>query len=188
MTETEAIEQLRRGNMGGLEPLMQAYYYQAVQAAYFITHDKVLAEDLVQSAFIRVYECIGQFDSNRAFRPWFMRIVTNDALKAISRRPPTISTTLYEAQTGAIAGELAEELLEQVETRQELWVALQQLTPIQRKAVVERYFLGLSESEMAQQNAASPQAIKTRLHSARTRLRNLISPKPEPEPKPERRH
>jgi RNA polymerase sigma-70 factor, ECF subfamily len=176
MTEKDAIEQLRRGNIGGLEPLMRAYHQQAVRAAFFITHDAALAEDLVQSAFIRVYENIGQFDPNRTFRPWFMRIVTNDALKAVSRRPPVISVQLCETETLPFAGKSPEELLEQVETRQELWVALQQLTPIQRKAVVERYFLGLSEAEMAEQNAASPQAIKTRLHSARVRLRGLIAP------------
>lgn len=183
MTESEAIEQLCNGNLAGLELLVQTYYFQALRAAFFITQDKWLAEDIVQTAFIRVYENIRQFDRQRPFRPWFLQIVSNDALKAVTRTKPTVSAN--NPNIKPILTDLPdsssltnpETLLEQVETRQELWQALQKLTPLQRKAVVERYFLGLNESQMSQQNNLDPQVIRSRLHSARLRLRALISSK-----------
>lgn len=183
MTESEAIEQLRNGNLAGLEVLVQTYYFQALRAAFFITQDKWLAEDIVQTVFIRVYENIQQYDRQRPFRPWFLQIITNDALKAVTRAKPTISVDNPDIQllltnlpdNSSLTN--PETLLEQVETRQELWQALQKLTPLQRKAVVERYFLGLNENQMAQQNKLDPQVIRSRLHSARLRLRALISSK-----------
>ena len=86
MNEHQAIARLKRGDIDGLEPLMQLHQVRAVRTAFLITRDRALAEDVVQAAFVRVYERIAQFDSNRVFEPWLLRIVTNDAVKAATRR------------------------------------------------------------------------------------------------------
>ena len=65
---------------------MRLHHTRAVRAADLIVRYTALAEDVVQSAFVRAYERIGQFDSHRPFGPWFMRVVVNDAVKAVSRR------------------------------------------------------------------------------------------------------
>jgi len=67
MEEQEAIARLKRGDISGLEALVRKYQVQAVRAAYLITHDRGLAEDIVQAAFLRAYERIGQFDAGRPF-------------------------------------------------------------------------------------------------------------------------
>ena len=85
MEEREAIARLNRGDIAGLETLVRQYQVQAVRTAYLITRDRALAEDIVQAAFLRVYERIGQFDTKRPFGPWFLRSVVNDAIKAATR-------------------------------------------------------------------------------------------------------
>lgn len=69
MEESEAITRLKRGDISGLEMLVKRYQVQALEAAYLITRDYHMAEDIVQSAFLRAYERIGQFDSDRPFGP-----------------------------------------------------------------------------------------------------------------------
>ncbi|HMA33873.1 MAG TPA: sigma factor, partial [Chloroflexia bacterium] len=86
MEEAETIARLRRGDIGGLEGLVRCYQAQAVGAAFLVCRDAAQAEDIVQAAFIRAYERIGQFDAARPFGPWFLRSVVNDALKAVARR------------------------------------------------------------------------------------------------------
>src|SRR5689334_872570 len=86
MEEYEAIRQLQAGNIIGLETLVHRYQAQALGAAYLISRDAALAEDIVQAAFLRVYERIGQFDPARPFGPWLLRSVVNDTLKAVARR------------------------------------------------------------------------------------------------------
>jgi hypothetical protein len=53
MEEQEAIARLKRGDIGGLEALVRKHQVQAVRTAYLITRDRALAEDIVQTAFLR---------------------------------------------------------------------------------------------------------------------------------------
>lgn len=182
MTEQDeyaAIARLKRGDIGGLEALVRAYQVRAVRAATLITHDRALAEDLVQSAFIRAYERIHQFDAARPFGPWFLRSVVNDAVKAVTRRPPQVAldaTPSGEALPLPDPAPGPDTLLEQAETQDAIWQALAQLAPEQRGAVVLRYYLGFSEAEIAAEQACPPGTVKWRLHVARKRLRKLLTP------------
>jgi len=68
------------------------------------------------------------------------------------------------------------DLAEAAETRQAIWSALGKLPPAQRAVIVLRYYLGLSEAEMADELACPPGTVKWRLHAARERLRRLLRP------------
>ncbi len=77
MEEAGAIARLKQGDLSGLEVLVTRYYDQAIRAAYGIVRERALAEDIVQTSFLRAAEKIGQFDANRSFGPWFLRSVVN---------------------------------------------------------------------------------------------------------------
>jgi RNA polymerase sigma-70 factor (ECF subfamily) len=187
--ERKAIERLRRGDIGGLEALVRAYQVRAVRAAYLVTRDRDLAEDVVQAAFLRSYERIDQFDADRSFGPWFLRIVINDAVKATAHRKRFIP---LEGKAGEESASLADlladpnpgpaDLAEAEEARQAIWAALDRLPPEQRGAIVLRYYLGLGEAEMAEKWSCPRGTVKWRLHAARKRLRALLrSLRPRPE-------
>jgi RNA polymerase sigma-70 factor, ECF subfamily len=180
MQDHDAITLLRRGDLAGLDALVRQYQYPAVRAATLIVRDRAAAEDIVQSAFLRVAGRIRQFDQRRPFGPWFLRIVVNDAIKEAQRRERFESLdTPGDAE--ALAGSLLaaaegdpERMLEQGETRQAVVGALNRLTPLQRAAIVQRYYLGMNEAEMARAGATSAGSIKLRLFAARERLRALL--------------
>ena len=150
MDEREAVDRLKRGEVGALEALVRRYHARAGRVAYLIVRDHVLAEDVAQGAFVRAYEGIGGFDSGRPFGPWFMRIVVNEAVGAARGRERTAS---YE---GGVPGAPVEwlsdpaagphELAEVAEERKRVWAALEKLPPAQRAVIVQRYYLGMSES------------------------------------------
>src|SRR5689334_21000921 len=79
--EQRAIRRLQQGDINGIDTLVSLYQVQAVHVAYLITQDRGLAEDAVQEAFCLAYKHIKQFDIKRAFKPWFLRIVVNQALQ-----------------------------------------------------------------------------------------------------------
>lgn len=62
MDDTQAIRRLKRGDTGGLEILMEKYQVKAARAVFLITQDELIAQDVVQETFIRIYERIHQFD------------------------------------------------------------------------------------------------------------------------------
>ena len=61
MDEEQAIQRLKRGDVGGLEILVHHYQVKAVRTAYLITGDVELAEDVVQEAFLKVCSAIRTF-------------------------------------------------------------------------------------------------------------------------------
>jgi RNA polymerase sigma-70 factor (ECF subfamily) len=172
--EREAIGRLRRGEIGGLEVLVRLHQTRAMRTAYLVVRDSGLAQEIVQSAFLRAYERIAQLDPERAFGPWFCTSVLRDAIKLAERRAR--SHPLDAAARVADSSETPETMWEQAETAQEVWAALGRLTPEQRAAVVARYYLGLNEAEMSRVLACPKSTLKWRLHAARARLRLLLAP------------
>ncbi|MBI2916360.1 MAG: sigma-70 family RNA polymerase sigma factor [Chloroflexi bacterium] len=83
MDDAEAVQRLKHRDIGGLETLVTRYQVQALRAAYLVTRDRFLAEDVVQEAFLRLVQRVRSFDDGRPFAPWFLRIVINDAIKAV---------------------------------------------------------------------------------------------------------
>ncbi|HMA33415.1 MAG TPA: sigma-70 family RNA polymerase sigma factor [Chloroflexia bacterium] len=173
MQEHEAVARLKRGDIGGLEALVHRYQEPALHAAFLICRDQALAEDLVQAAFVRVYERIDQFDASRAFAPWFIRSVANDALKAVTRHP-FVPLDPARAEEPAPLDESPEAVLAAAETREAVWAALDRLSPPQRAAIVLRYYCDLNDLEVAQQLGCPPGTARRRLHDARQRLRHLL--------------
>ncbi len=183
MDERQAIARLQRGDISGLELLVRLYQVQAVRAAYLIVRDRHLAEDIVQAAFVRAYERIHQFDASRPFGPWFLRSVVNDAIKAAGRRERLVPLETIVDDREDRFGDLPadpglgpEDLVEQAESRETVWAALGALSPAQRAVIVQRYFLDLSEAEMAEELDCPTGTVKWRLHAARARLRLLLKP------------
>lgn len=180
MTERDAIARMQRGDISGLEALVQQHQLQAVRTAMLITRDAALAEDVVQAAFIRAYEKIHQFDPERAFAPWFMRSVVNAAVQAARKGQRLLSlddqagedVTFAELLEDHSAGPL--EQLQDAEQKAVIRAALDQLSPEQRAAVVMRYYLDMSEQEMANALEAPAGTVKWRLHAARKRLKGLL--------------
>jgi RNA polymerase sigma-70 factor (ECF subfamily) len=179
MDEKQAITHLKRGDIDALEVLVNLYQLKAVRAACLIVYDRSLAEDIVQSAFIRAYERIVQFDDQRLFGPWFLRSVVNDALKAANRQKKLVSLEADDSESTldlADPAPMLEELIETEDTSQAIHQALLRLSPNQRSAIVLRYYLGLDENEMAARMHRPAGTIKYWLHAARQRLRKLLHP------------
>jgi len=178
MEELQAIARLKQGDLSGLEALVKRYQVMAVHAAYLIVADCFMAEDIVQSAFLKVAEKIDQFDAHRPFRPWFLRMVVNDSIKAARRQHRNLS---LDEPSNAILAWLTdsepdpEQLVETNELRQFVWDALKQLSPEQRAVIVLRHFLEMDESEMVEELHQPHSTVKWWLHTGRTRLKMLLN-------------
>lgn len=181
MQEYEAIARLKQGDIGGLETLVKNHQLRATRAAYLIIRDYDLAEDVVEDAFLRAYERIHQFDAECPFGPWFLRIVINIAKRAAVQHKRHISldnvNTDEEITLDGILANISpdpEEMAEQADLHNAVWAALGKLTPDQRAAIIQRYYLGLSEKEIAANSDSPLGTIKWRLHTAREHLRDLL--------------
>lgn len=176
--EQTAIRRLKQGDIGGLEALVSRYQLKAVRTAYLITRDPALAEDVVQDCFIRAFHSIHRFDAARPFEPWFMRSVVNASLKSLNRSARQVE--VRDEADDSLLAELAQKVasveaqVESIEVQDQIWDALQRLSPRQRAVLVQRYFLEMSEKEMAMAAGSAAGTIKWLLNAARQRLRDLL--------------
>ena len=182
MNDLQAMERLKGGDPSGLAALVKRYQERAVRAAYAITQDQLLAEDVVQNAFVTLFHGVQTFDNKRPFAPWFFKIVVNAAVKAAKHEQKTLSlNTVLNSETGETFAELLPDLaampieqVENAEARLLILDALKQLTPEQRSVVVMRYYLDLETHEISAKLSSPPATIRWRLHSALKRLRGLL--------------
>ena len=183
MDELGAIQRLKSGDIGGLELLVSLYQVRAVRTAFLITRDVAQAEDAVQQAFLQTYRSIRHFDPERSFAAWFMRSVVNAALKIAQKSAgwaPGSSDPDDSWWEGlATQDEPVEQQVESAEFQRQLWESMQTLSPRQRAAIVQRYFLDMSEKEIATELEAAPGTVKWLLHAARKNLRAMLSERSE---------
>ena len=178
MDEQQAIQRLKDGDISGLEFLVARYQVKAARAAFLITRDTTLAEDIVQDSFIQAFRAVRGFDATRPFEPWFMRSVVNASVKTMQKSARQVQfggeadETLFAELAARV--ESVEVQVESIEVQNQIWDAMQKLSPRQRAVVVQRYFLEMSEKEMAEEAGLSVGTVKWMLNAARERLRGLL--------------
>ncbi len=176
LKEQELIAEARRGRESAYEELLRPYEELAFRAAYLVLHDAGEAEDVAQQALVKAYYALGRFKVGSPFRPWLVRIVTNEARnsrKAILRR----SNLAQRYAQGLIEGDTApfpESAALGEERSRRLLEALSRLKDKDQAVLHQRYFLELSEAEMAQALGCRPGTVKSRLSRALQRLKEII--------------
>jgi RNA polymerase sigma factor (sigma-70 family) len=152
------------------------YQDLAVRVAYLITGDVPAAEDVAQEGFMKVYHALPRFRRGAPLRPWLLSIMANEARnhqKGMARRE---RLTLQVAAAGIDGVDHAtpEEAAMAAERRQALLSALEELREEDRLVITSRYFLSLSEAEMAAVLGCPKGTVKSRLSRALERLRRNI--------------
>lgn len=161
---------------------MKVHQLNALRAAYLIVRDYALAEDVVQDAFLRAYERINQFDIKRPFSPWFFRIVINIAKRTAVQQERHIHLDKVSANEETALDEILadlqsdpEAMVEQRDLQCAVWIALGRLPPTQRAAIIQRYYLGMAEKEIATHSGVALGTLKWRMHTAHKLLRAWLS-------------
>ena len=154
---------------------MRQHEEMAFRAAYLVVRDAAEAEDVAQEAFVRAHRALVRFDTRRPFRPWLLRIVTNVALNSLraARRRNAMLARFERDETREGGVDVAERAAEAEEARR-VWEAVGALRPEEQMLVYLRYFLGASEEEAAAAIGRPVGTVKSRLHRALRRLRDVI--------------
>src|SRR5262245_307168 len=171
--EVGLVEAARAGEQAAFGVLVERYQEVALRAAYLVVRDAGLAEDVAQEAFVRTYGNLGRFDAGRApeagaaFRPWLLRIVRNLALNEVRARGRRRSLweRVTRARTSDDAYEVGPERVLVAGERADLvaWgvgAALAELATTDREVLELRYYLGLSEAEIAAVIGKRPGTVK----------------------------
>lgn len=146
-----------------------------VRTAYLLTHDRGLAEDLVQTSLAKAWFAWGRIEGQphayvrrvmvNTYASWWRRKWNGEV--ATETLPEAVGRRGAGASTGAGHGPGTAE----VEARTDLWAALARLPRRQRAVVVLRYYEDLSEVETAEIMQCSVGTVKSQASKALAKLR-----------------
>jgi len=166
-SDRQLIEKLRQdGSKDAAEEIARRYMPNAYRAAFFITGDPQMAEDVVQDAFERVLRHIDRFDASRPFGPWLHRIISNravDLLRAENGPVPLDETRVAGRDPYEIA-----------ECSRELLAALGALSADRRVVVVLRLLFGYTPNEVAEILEVEVGTVHSRLSRGLSQLRDQM--------------
>jgi len=182
--ESVLVDAARNGDVGAFEQLVRRYDRNVFRIAQHITQNREDAEDVVQDAFLKAFQNLGQFQGKSKFYTWLVRIAVNESLMRLRRRHPERMVSLDEGvktEEGSMPREVAdwspnpEQLYSQAELKDILSNTIQGLPPGFRTVFVLRDVEALSTEETAEALNLSIPAVKSRLMRARLQLRDRLN-------------
>lgn len=140
--------------------------------AISITHDRGLAEDVSQEAFLRAWRAAGSYDQRRgAVITWLLTITRNLAIDMIrARRVTPIEDGVLDQLVAATRGSATDAMgvhLEAVEAARQL----RRLPPDQARAVILAVIGGNTAQEVADHEKIPLGTAKTRIRTGLLRMR-----------------
>ncbi len=177
LEDTELIDRARRGDASAYEEIVRRYRDVALRTATIVGGNAAEAEDAAQEAFVKAYAALGRFRDGAPFRPWLLRIVANEARnrrRSAGRREGLALRAAGDRRPGLDAAPSPEAAVLDQERRASLLAAVNGLRDEDREVIGARYFLDLSESEMAEALRIPRGTVKSRLSRAMSRLRTEL--------------
>jgi len=176
------IVQAQQGDDDSFTNLVETYQKPVYNLCYRMLGEPEAADDAAQETFLKAYQNLTRYDRERSFATWLLSIAAHHCIDRL-RRKRFISFSIDEDEEGQTelpdrsAPDPETETVKK-QTRERLQDCLQSLEPIDRAAVVMRYWQDCSEIEIAQALKLTVPAVKSRLHRARRALADLWEEKP----------
>jgi RNA polymerase sigma-70 factor (ECF subfamily) len=173
LDDVELVGRARDGDVSAFGELVERYREVAFRTAWVITRSSAEAEDAAQEAFVKAFYALGRFRVGDAFRPWILRIVSNEAKnrRRSTGRRERLTARLAQDRGSGGAAPSPEAAALGVEQRRALLGAIDRLPQRERLVVTYRYLLELSEAETAKALGIRAGTVKSRLSRGLGRLR-----------------
>lgn len=168
-------EELIKGCLGrdraAQQQLFDLYSSKMYALCYRYVRHAMEAEDILVTAFTKIFERIDQFKGEGSFEGWIRRVVVNEALTHLRKsRTMYLETELEQADREPDYGQLSDHL-----EAEDLMNMIQEL-PAGYRLVFNMYAIdGYSHKEIAEQLGISENTSKSQLSRARVYLQKMLT-------------
>jgi RNA polymerase sigma-70 factor (ECF subfamily) len=173
--ETEALlGRLREADPRAFEALVMAYQHRVFGIALRMMRDPVEAEDVAQEVFLRAHRGIDRFRGEAKISTWLYAITSRVCLNRLAApaRRRHVGDDVIASIPSAEADPASEAARGEVEAA--LHRAIAELSDDRRIVVILRDIEGLTYEEIADALALEPGTVRSRLHRARTELKDKL--------------
>lgn len=172
---------MAEGDVAALDELYSRYARPVYSFALRIVGDGLVAEEVLQEAFLRAWQQAGRFEFSRgSFPSWLLSITHNlaiDEVRRRQRRPQRAESVEIGDVLRLEVDESAnvEEAAEASELRERIRAAMERLPEAQRRVIELAYFQGLTQREIAALLEEPLGTVKTRMRLAMQKLKEYLA-------------
>jgi RNA polymerase sigma-70 factor (ECF subfamily) len=186
ISDAELVRRARGRDEAAIRLILQANNRRLYRLARGILRNDSEAEDVVQETYVRAFTHLEDFRGDSSLATWLGRIAINEALGRLRRRRSTVEWTslppgTLEAQIIqfplSAASQDPEKSMAQREIQHVVEHAIDELPDAFRIVFITRVIEGMNVEATAEILELKPETVKTRLHRARTMLRENVERK-----------
>src|SRR5436305_3337132 len=184
--ETELVQRAIGRDEAAIRAIMLANNRRLYRLARGILRNDSEAEDVVQETYVRALTHLEEFRGDSSLATWLARIAMNEALGRLRRQRPGVELSslppgTLEAQIiqfpHSAMSEDPEKTMAQREIQRVVKHAVDELPDNFRIVFITRVIEGMNVEETAEILGLKPETVKTRLHRARSMLRENVEKK-----------
>jgi RNA polymerase sigma-70 factor, ECF subfamily len=167
------LRKAQRGDERAFTIIVRTYETPVYNYVLRLVNDRVLAEDLTQEVFLRVYQGLPKFSLRSKFTTWLFQVTKNrvlDELRASERRP-----RLTVALEDIPPLEVVDTPVERVEAVDAVWRSVRELNVDLKMALLLRDVVGLSYTEIADSLEITLATVKWRIYKAREEVQLALA-------------
>ena len=177
-SDADLLEGMRRDDELALDELMRRKGGPLLHMATNMVGDREDARDVVQIAFLRIWDSRHRYDRRFSPNTWIYRIVSNLAIDHLRSRASRLrSLEGFQLQHEHLSGEASSRQLENL-TEREVRAVFQELASTlsdkQRAVFVLREMEGLKGREIARILGIRPSTVRNHLFNSRRQLREEL--------------
>lgn len=182
LLESQLVKLALKGDQAAFAELVELYQEKLYHMAYRMLNNRQEAEDVVQEAFLRVYNNLERYNDTMKFSTWIYRIATNLCIDRLRKRKPVYSLDAESSDYEGLDGysmipsddRTPESELLLSETQRIIHEAIDTLPPKYKTVMILRYINELSLQEVGEVLNMPVTTIKTRVHRGREYLRKKL--------------
>jgi RNA polymerase sigma-70 factor (ECF subfamily) len=165
-----------RGDRDAFARLYDLYAGPAYSLALRVVRDRDLAADVVQEAFLAIWNQASKFDSSRG-QPstWILTVTHHKAVDTVRREERRRADAMDEARDIPDASLPVEDQAWQGVAREQVRAAMSKLPDPHREVLELAYFAGYTQSQLAERLAVPIGTVKSRTFAAMNALRELLA-------------
>jgi RNA polymerase sigma-70 factor, ECF subfamily len=171
--DVDVLRRAQRGDERAFATIVRQYEKPIFNYVVRLTGDRGVAEELTQEVFMRVFQGLPRFSLRCKFTTWLFQVTKNrvlDELRARERRPRA-NVTLDDVPTL----EVLDRPIEEGETIDAVWRAVQELNPDLKMALLLRDVVGLPYNEIADSLEITLATVKWRIFKAREEVQLALA-------------
>ena len=183
MDDRQLIHKIANNNDIAFGMLIRKYQKLVFNTAYKLVKNSSDAEDISQDVFLKVYKCIHQLKDEENISGWLFRITYNKTISFTRKKNPAKANSCLDidcfAQQKSFSSQLVTnhtpaEKLEQKETAEELFKAIDSLPEMQKKVFLLHKFENLSYKEICNTLDMTKASVESLIYRAKSNLKKSL--------------